>query len=224
MVILGRTQARLDDVASRTGCFPVVADVGDAIQVEAAFDAVHARYARLDGVLSNAATAVPEALLHKETLATWDSIIRTNLRGTFLVMQQALRTLVDQGHGGSIVCSTSVVAERAIPGGSNAYTASKGAINALVRLVAIDYAAVGIRVNAIAPGATETALMWQAMPGAHVRHMRRMVEAAVPLRRLASPEEIAFAAAWLLSDEARYVTGTVLTVDGGANAASVLPL
>jgi NAD(P)-dependent dehydrogenase (short-subunit alcohol dehydrogenase family) len=123
---------------------------------------------------------------------------------------------------GSIVCTSSAVARVAIPGGTNAYTASKGAINALVRQVAVDYAPFGIRINAVAPGAIDTPLMWATTPAEQLEGMRATIDKEVPLRRIGRPEEIAKAVAWLLSDDASYATGAVYHVDGGAAAQMVL--
>ncbi len=203
------------------GYLTIRADVSQQDQVRAAFEEVDRRFGRLDGVFSNAGIARTEGLLHEESVSEWDEVIAVNLRGTFLVLREALRRMVPQ-HRGSIVCTSSAVARVAIPGGTNAYTASKGAINALVRQVAVDYAPFGIRVNAVAPGAIDTPLMWATTPGEQVKGMRTTIDKEVPLRRIGRPEEIANAVVWLLSDGASYATGAVYHVDGGAAAQMVL--
>jgi NAD(P)-dependent dehydrogenase (short-subunit alcohol dehydrogenase family) len=114
------------------------------------------------------------------------------------------------------------VAKLAIPGDGSAYTASKGGIEALVRQVAVDYARLRIRINAVAPGAIETPLMWETTPAAEVDAMRRVIDGQVPLGRIGLPIDIAHCVAWLLSDEAAYVTGATVLVDGGAGAKMVL--
>jgi NAD(P)-dependent dehydrogenase (short-subunit alcohol dehydrogenase family) len=218
-----RDRARLEEVAAACGAFALVADVGDEEAVRAAFAAIDARFGRLDGALSNAGIARVEGLLHTETAASWDEVIRVNLRGTFLFAREALARMVEAGRG-SLVCTSSVVSTAAIGGGTNAYTASKGAIAALVRQLAVDYGPLGIRINAVAPGATDTPLMWDTTPPDQVEPIRHIIDAAVPLGRLGSPLDVAQTVAWLLSDEAAYVTGVELLVDGGTNAKSTLPV
>ena len=122
----------------------------------------------------------------------------------------------------SIVCTSSCVAKLAIPGGTNAYTASKGAIEALVRQVAVDYAPRRIRINAVAPGAIDTPLMWATVPEPEVAAMRETIDAEVPLGKIGQPADIARCVAYLLSDEAAYVTGATFLIDGGVGAKMVL--
>jgi len=123
-----------------------------------------------------------------------------------------------ESDGGSIVCVSSPLAVVATPGGSGAYSASKGGVSALVRSLAVDYARRGIRVNALLPGPTETDLMWATVSAEEIDSTRELVAGEVPLGRLATPEEVARAAIWLLSDEASYVTGAQLPCDGGVLA------
>jgi NAD(P)-dependent dehydrogenase (short-subunit alcohol dehydrogenase family) len=127
--------------------------------------------------------------------------------------------------GGSVVCTSSPAAFVGFAGGGNgAYAASKGGISALVRALALDYAPHGIRVNALVPGATDTAIMWAGYPEKEREAVRRDVEerakGEIPLGRLARPEEPAHAVLWLLSDESSYVTGSHLVCDGGILAKS----
>ncbi len=220
---IDRDRGRVEEVAAGCGAFPIVADVGDEEAVRAAFTAIDERYGRLDGALSNAGIARVEGLIHAEPSSLWDEVIRVNLRGTFLVAREALARMAKAGRG-SLVCTSSVVATAAIIGGTNAYTASKGAISALVRQLAVDYGPLGIRVNAVAPGATDTPLMWDTTPPDQVEPTRAIIHGAVPMGRLAWPRDVAQAVAWLLSDDAAYVTGVELLVDGGTNAKSTLPV
>jgi len=112
----------------------------------------------------------------------------------------------------------------AIVGGTNAYTASKGAILSLVRQLAADLGPYKIRVNSVSPGATETPLMWDTTLPEQVEPIRRIIDAAVPLGRIGLPEEMANAVVWLLSDEASYVSGAEFIVDGATTAKSTLPV
>jgi NAD(P)-dependent dehydrogenase (short-subunit alcohol dehydrogenase family) len=145
-----------------------------------------------------------------------------NLRGTFLTCRAVIGRLVSRGEPGALVCVSSISAFVGVPGGTAAYSASKGGVTALVRSLAVEYAPQGIRVNAIAPGATETPLMWANVRDEEMEAMRRTVCGEIPLGRLAEPSEQARAALWLLSDEASYMTGSHLVLDGGVMARSSL--
>jgi NAD(P)-dependent dehydrogenase (short-subunit alcohol dehydrogenase family) len=192
-------------------------DVADEQQVDAAFAAVAERLGPLGGLVVSAGVD-RSALLHEQDAAAWDATIAVNLRGAFLACRAALRQLLEADRGGAIVCVSSPFALVAPPGGTGAYSASKGGVCALVRSLAVDYAPHGIRVNAILPGPTETPLMWANVPANEVGAVRETVAREVPLGRLAAAEEPARAALWLLSDEAAYVTGAQLACDGGVLA------
>jgi NAD(P)-dependent dehydrogenase (short-subunit alcohol dehydrogenase family) len=159
-------------------------------------------------------------LVHELALETWRDVVETNLTGSYLTCKHVLVHMLDHGKGGSIVCTSSPVAEAAVPGGASAYCASKAGISALVRSLAIDYAPYSVRVNAIVPGATETALMWAGMPPDEIPAARERTSGQLALGRLGDPGEIAEGIVWLLSDRASYVTGSDLAVDGGLMARS----
>ena len=141
----------------------------------------------------------------------WDRIIAVNLTGMFHLGQAAARQMVRQGNGGSIINVTSQLAEVARPERA-AYVASKGGGRSLTQAMALELAAHGIRVNAIAPGPTLTGLTRASYADAE---RRRATIAQIPLGRLGEPEDIIGAILYLASDEARWVTGTTVTVDGG---------
>jgi NAD(P)-dependent dehydrogenase (short-subunit alcohol dehydrogenase family) len=159
-----------------------------------------------------------EGLVHELPLERWNLVVETNLTGTFLACKHTLAHMLEHGRGGSIVCTSSPVAEAAVPGGASAYIASKGGVSAFVRSLAIDYAADSIRVNAIVPGATETPLMWGDMPKDEIPSARERITTQLALGRLATPPEIAEGIVWLLSEAAGYATGSHLVVDGGLMA------
>jgi NAD(P)-dependent dehydrogenase (short-subunit alcohol dehydrogenase family) len=154
-------------------------------------------------------------LAHELETATWEYVLGVNLLGTHLACRAALRSFLHRGVPGAIVCVSSPTALAAIPGGTAAYSASKGGVSALVRTLAVDYASHGIRINAVVPGSTETPLMWANVPDTELIATREALTRSIPLGRLATPEEIAVASLWLLSNEASYVTGSHLVVDGG---------
>ncbi|HET7465397.1 MAG TPA: SDR family NAD(P)-dependent oxidoreductase [Candidatus Dormibacteraeota bacterium] len=199
-----------------------VADVSDEGQVQQAFADIDRDFGPIHGLFSNAGVARTEALIHEESAQRWDEVIGINLRGTFLVVREAMRRFVAQNAPAAIVCTSSAMAKLAIPGGTNAYTASKGAIEALVRQVAVDYAPRRIRINAVAPGAIDTPLMWATTPADQQAEMRKTIDTEVPLGKIGQPIDIAHCVAYLLSDESAYVTGATFLIDGGVGAKMVL--
>ena len=205
---------RLRDGGAVTLALPC--DVADPDQVDAAFARVAAELGVPAGVVASAGID-RGGLAHELDVGDFDAVIDVNLRGTFLTCRAAVRQMLGAGRG-SIVCVSSPLGQVAAPGGTGAYSASKGGISALVRTLAVDYGAAGIRVNALLPGPTETELMWANVPPDEVDAVRATVHHEVPLGRLADPTEPARAALWLLSDAASYVTGSQLACDGGVLA------
>jgi NAD(P)-dependent dehydrogenase (short-subunit alcohol dehydrogenase family) len=204
--------------AARTGARFYHADVSVEADVKNAFLAIEADFGPIHGLWSNAGIQLVEALLHDEIIEDWDRTISVNLRGTFLVVREAMKRFVAAGYPGSIVCTSSVVGRQAVPGGCNAYTSTKGAIDAFVRQVAVDYASRGIRINSVAPGAVDTPLMWGTTPPEEIDRMRALVDREIPLGKIGRPIDIARCAVWLLSDEACYVSGASFAVDGALAA------
>lgn len=192
----------------------LVCDVADEQQVGEAFAEVAARLGPVRGLVSCAGVD-RGGPVHDLPSVAWDEVMAVNLRGTFLSCREALRGM--RPRGGAIVCLSSPFAVVAA-GGVAAYGASKAGVCALVRSLAVDYAADGIRVNALLPGPTDTELMWANVPADAIGVTRAQVCDEVPLARLADPAEIARAALWLLSDDASYVTGAQLACDGGVLA------
>jgi NAD(P)-dependent dehydrogenase (short-subunit alcohol dehydrogenase family) len=206
--------ARLRDIGAVALALPC--DVADPDQVDAAFDRAADELGVPAGVVASAGID-RGGLAHELALEDFDAVIAVNLRGTFLTCRAAVRHMLGAGRG-SIVCVSSPLGEVAAPGGTGAYSASKAGISALVRTLAVDHGAAGIRVNALLPGPTETELMWASVPPDAVAAVRATVRHEVPLGRLADPSEPARAALWLLSDAASYVTGSQLACDGGVLA------
>lgn len=220
VLLAARTESQLKAVAEQVRAAGgvadhVVCDLGDAASVRAAVDRVVELHGRLDVAFNNGATIVPPGPMDQVTEADFDHIYSVNLRGPWLAMVAEVAAIRATAGTGAIVNNSSVGSLMGNPE-LPAYGAMKRAVNSLTESAAITYGPEGIRVNAIAPGNTGTEMMraWEARsPG-----LAERLVAATPLRRAAQPEEIAQAAAWLLSDRSSFVTGTVLRVDGGARA------
>ena len=183
-------------------------DVTDRESVRACLRAAKERWGRLD-VLVNNAGILADASLKKMTDAQFDAVIGVNLKGTFIATQEMAAALTEQGQGGAILNATSVVALYGNFGQTN-YVASKAGVIGMTRVWARELGKAGIRVNAVAPGFIETD-MTRTIPAPVMQEML----AKVPLKRMGSVEDIAAAYCFLASDDAKYVTGTVLSVDGG---------
>jgi NAD(P)-dependent dehydrogenase (short-subunit alcohol dehydrogenase family) len=191
-------------------------DVSREPQIADAVAQVLRRFGRIDALFNNAGIELSRAL-HDTTTEEWDRVLDVNLKGIFLVSRQVLPVMMRQGRG-AVVNSSSISGLLGWPG-SAAYCASKGGVIALTRQMAVDYAPHGIRVNCICPGSTLTPMI-ERLFGVEKdpEASRRSIEAMHPLGRLARPEEIAEAALFLASEEASFITGAALPVDGGYTA------
>ena len=201
--------ALVDEIADAGGdAMSVEGDLGVVSSIEAMVVAVDAAWGRID-VLVNNAGIFPRVSLMEMTEADWDPVLNVNLKGTCFASIAAARVMIRGGRGGSIV----TMASSAIQGGlrSTHYAASKGGIVALTRGMAVELAPHRIRVNAIAPGITNTRQPRQGLTEAQVQER----SSAVPLGRMAEPEDIADMAAFLMTDASQMVTGQTLHINGG---------
>jgi NAD(P)-dependent dehydrogenase (short-subunit alcohol dehydrogenase family) len=206
--------------AGAAGALGIACDVTSENEVAKAFGRVHDQFGAPYGIFANAGIDVG-GLIHEMPLERWQHILDTNLTGVFLTCKYGLQQMLAAQSQGSIVCASSPAGFVALAaGGSGAYSATKGAISSLVRCMAIDYAKYGIRVNAVAPGATETGMMWNNVPAEEMEAMRLQLSREIPLGRLADPADPARVVAWLLSDETAYMTGSHVVCDGGILAKS----
>lgn len=190
-------------------------DVTDHGSVAAAIADIVATHGRLDGAFNNAGIGGPTAKVLDIDPADWARVLSVNLTGVFNCVQAEIAQMLQQESGGSIVNTASVGGVVALPRAA-AYTAAKHGVVGLTRTAAIDYGSRHIRVNAVCPGFIDTPML--AAGAAPTEERRDMIGAAVPMRRVAGPEEVADVVAWLLSEQSSYVTGVAMPVDGGWTA------
>ncbi len=187
-------------------------DVGDFAAVEALVAGIASRHGRLDGAFNNAGIEGPTAKILDLDPADWERVIRVNLTGVYHCMKAEVAQMVEQARGGSIVSTASAAGLIGIPGAAG-YNSAKHGVVGLTKTVALEYASRNIRVNAVCPGFIETPML-DRVTEASVKIREQMI-GATPMRRVAQPDEIGDAVAWLLSAKSTYVTGVALPVDGG---------
>jgi NAD(P)-dependent dehydrogenase (short-subunit alcohol dehydrogenase family) len=214
----GATTVRMD-VTPSDGV--VTLDVRDEAAVAAAFAAVQSEHGRID-VLMNAAGVAGGGPVHSMEETEWDRVIDVNLKGTFLTNKAAIALMLEQAlnaidQRGSIVNVASIEGIEGTEGGS-AYNASKGGVVILTKNMALDYGRRGIRANCICPGFIDTPMMAAVFGMEGMEDVRKSFVDAHALGRCGEPEEIAAAALFLASDDASFVTGSALVVDGGYTA------
>jgi len=190
--------------------FPVVADMRNPAQVVEMVQEVARRGGRLDYLVSNAGIN-PFLPWDKITLEDWDNLSETNLRGTWVVTTEAAKQMIKEGHGGAIVCTSSISAHVGSPF-QTAYCATKGGISMWAKALGSVVGTHGIRVNAVEPGWVNTNM---AAPMFDDPTAIKYYQERIALHRHAEPEELAATIAYLLSDDASYVTSATLLVDAG---------
>lgn len=197
-------------LVSDVDAFAVRADVGDTDQIRRMFETLRRTFERLD-ILVNNAGIYPRADALSLDEGTWDRVIDVNLKGSFFCAQEAARWMLADGRGGSIVSIASVAALAPEAEGAH-YCASKAGVVAVTKCLALGLAAFGIRVNAVAPGLTDTAQPRQGMSELE------LAEAAAnnPMGRIGTPADVAEVVEFLVSPAASYVTGQTIFVNGGA--------
>jgi NAD(P)-dependent dehydrogenase (short-subunit alcohol dehydrogenase family) len=207
---------RKTDAFASTSIAFVPTDVSSKREVDALIDEACRRFGRIDIMVSNA--AVPGgAAAEKETEEGWEKVMAVNAKGTFLCAQAAARKMIPQG-GGCIINIASVESFIAYPT-AVAYTSSKGAILQLTRTLATEWAKYSIRVNAIAPGFFRTPMNQGLLDN---EEYMKPIFARIPLGRIGEPPEIVGTVVYLASDASRFVTGSILVIDGGELAAGGL--
>lgn len=188
------------------------ADVQREEDIAAMVQAAVRAYGRLDVAVNNAGTEGRVGLLGDLKASDFDEVVSTNLRGTWLSLKYEIPALLKSG-GGAIVNMSSIMGSVGAPG-LTLYSATKGGIEGMTRSAAMEYAQAGVRVNAVAPGTIYTEML-ERMLGAAGQDPERYITAKVPMGKGGTPEQVADAVLWLASDKSSFVTGQVITIDGG---------
>jgi NAD(P)-dependent dehydrogenase (short-subunit alcohol dehydrogenase family) len=214
VVLAARNEVALQDLATeieRAGgaAFVVPTDVSDAKAVERLIERTMERFGRLDMACNNAAGGgqAPTRMADLP-IEAFDSALAVTLRSVFLSLKYEIRAMLESG-GGAIVNMGSTAGNEAV-GGLAGYVSAKHGVVGLTRCAAIEYADVGVRVNALAPGPILTETLRQAGP-----EMQQRAAQALPMRRIGQPEEVADAVVWLCSSAASFITGATIPIDGG---------
>ena len=190
----------------------VVCDVSDADSVHRFFQTAEEELGGVDITLNNAGVAAPLTLLADTTEADFERVMSINLKGTWLGMRESLRRMLPRGQG-TIINMASAMSKKSYPG-SGFYTTSKFAVAGMTRNTAVEYADQGIRINAICPGNILTPLLKQSVS----EDIQRQLAEAHPMKRLGEVGEIANCAVFLASEASSFMTGALLSVDGGWTA------
>jgi 3-oxoacyl-[acyl-carrier protein] reductase len=216
VVVTARNEEKLaalvSEITSAGGeAFAVKIDVADAEQVKSGFKQVVEKFGRLDILVNNAAVT-RDGLAMRMKKEDWETVLQTNLTGAHFCIQQALPTMM-KARAGRIINISSVVAQSGNAGQAN-YVAAKAGLIGLTKAIAIEIASRGVTVNAVAPGFIETP-MTDMLPD----KVKEELKVRIPLGRMGSARDVASAIVFLASDEAGYITGHVLNVNGGMHLA-----
>jgi NAD(P)-dependent dehydrogenase (short-subunit alcohol dehydrogenase family) len=218
VVITGRNPQKLDRAVEELGfgAIAVRADLNLDVERETLFSKIAGTYGKLDILFANAGVARGKTIA-STTRQEMDEVLQTNVTSVFLTIQQALQLM---GAGASIVVNGSVAGKAGFIPGSGAYAASKHAVLAMVRSMSAELASQQIRINILAPGYTATSLGTDGLDEAAIVARAKALDRVIPLGRMGYPDEVARAALFLASDDASYIHGAELAVDGGLSGAT----
>jgi len=220
VMLCSRTKAEVDRTAEKIAgnggkVAATVVDTSDRESCQRLIDHTVARFGRLDVLVNNAGIDV---IMPAEQLPdnSWEQVLNVNLKGYFICSQIAARQMLAQGSGGSIINNSSICSLVGIPG-LTAYSAAKGGVNQLTRVMAVEWAQRGIRVNAIAPGYFDNVMQGAADEHARAEKQKQVIT-FTPMARRGRPEELVGPVIFLASGASSYITGAILFVDGGYTA------
>ena len=221
VVLLGRDMAKLEkvrktikDYSSRTVAIPC--DITNESQVIQTVNQITDHYGRIDILVNNAGIITDPIHFHEMTDEDWTSLVNTNVFGTFRITKSAIVKMLENKNGGSIVNIGSISAERAIPKVHlTVYCTTKAAINMFTKGLAVEYARRNIRCNCVNPGIVNAGMIKSYLD---YPEARKVLEDRQPLNRIGEPEDVANAVTYLASDEAKWISGVILNVDGGKSA------
>jgi meso-butanediol dehydrogenase/(S,S)-butanediol dehydrogenase/diacetyl reductase len=220
VAVTGRRSGPIEEIAREIDGLAIVSDTGVAADADRAVAETVTRFGSLDALVLNAGIGGEGSLLDLDP-AVFERVFATNVTGAFLVARAAISHLLESR--GAIVSVSSVAGMRSAPS-SLAYCSSKAALTMLTQCIALDHGPAGVRANAVCPGWVRTPMADGEMDALGLDSREEAYAAAtqdVPLRRASSPEEIAGSVAWLLSEDASYVNGAVIPIDGGLTIVDV---
>jgi len=219
VVLLGRNRTKLQKTASEIGdkknTMIVLTDITKEAEVLSAIEQTIKSFDKIDILVNNAGTINDPTMFHEMTDDQWDDLITTNLMGTFKMTKAVIPVLMKNG-GGSIVNISSVLGIRSIPKVPlSVYGVTKAGVIMLTKSIAVEYGQYNIRCNCIAPSTIRSSII---EPYLQDEAAKNLLESTFPLHKVGEPEDIAGGVAYLCSDDSKWVTGTVLMVDGGVSA------
>jgi len=219
VVLVGRTRNKLSKAASEVGdkksVLSIAADITKEAEVLSAIEQTVSSFDKIDFLVNNAGVINDPTPFHEMNEEQWENLINVNLVGTLRMTKAAIPVMMENG-GGSIVNISSVLGMRSIPKVPlSVYGVTKAGVIMLTRSIAVEYGQYKIRCNCIAPSTIKSSII---EPYLQDEGARKMLESTFPLRKVGEPEDIAGATAYLCSDDAKWITGTVMMVDGGVSA------
>lgn len=219
VVLLGRDRSKLQKAASEIGdkknTMTVVTDINKEAEVLSAIDQTIKSFDKIDILVNNAGIINDPLPFHKMTEDQWNDLVETNLFGTFRMTKAVIPVMMKNG-GGSIVNISSVLGIRSIPKVPlSVYGVTKAGVIMFTKSIAVEYGQYLIRCNCIAPSTIRSSII---EPYLQDEEAKKVLESTFPLRKIGDPEDIAGAVAYLCSDDSKWVTGTVMMVDGGVSA------
>ena len=209
---LEKTGSEIEKIGSKPLIIPT--DITKSDDVNELFNTITKKFGKLDGAFNNSGILENSSLLHNIDEMEFWNVIKTNIYGTWLCMKKEITIMLENSSGSIVNCSSI----NGIKGNPNysIYSASKHAIIGLTKSAAISYAKNSIRINAIAPGPIETNMMNQIDQSN--KNKKDKIINWIPMKRYGDPNEVADSVIWLLSGDSKYITGTVISIDGGAGA------